>query len=102
MDDRSQRSGGRVVGVAHGDRETPVMSPVIDRTIWPPAFGGGAGVPEQGTPEALGCQPQCSQLLVLGPIWVAVGTWVHLAPGPAEDAVIQALRVQVLHRHRQL
>ena len=68
---------------------------------WVPPASGGRG-PEQGTPEALGCQPQCSQLLVLGPIWVAVGTWVHLAPGPAEDAVIQALRVQVLHRHRQL
>ena len=80
------------------------LSPVIDRTIWVPlpAFGGGAEVPEQGTPEELGCQPQCSQLLILGSIWVAVGTWVHLAPGPAEDAVIQALRLQVQHRQRQL
>ena len=87
----------------HMGTERP-LSPVIDRTIWMGAsclWGRGRG-PEQGTPEALGCQPQCSQLLVLGPIWVAVGTWGHLAPGPAEDAVIQALRVQVLHRHRQL
>ena len=57
----------RVVGVSHGDRETPVTchrSHHMGACLW----GRSLGVPEQGTPEALGCQPQCSQLLILGSI----------------------------------
>ena len=91
------------MGVSHGDRENPVTCHRSHHVAASGLWGRGPYVPEQGTPEALGCQPQCSQLLILGSIWVAMGTWIHLAPGRAtEDAVIQALRVQVLHRQCQL